>query len=93
MIGHKLETLNLVSLINLASAKVSAFSTPYFSLLLFAYFTFVFFTVVISNFLMNLPSQPSLMFAGKAGAYPRVEHLEGASFHFTWVGSSLTRNH
>ncbi len=25
------------------------------------------------------PFQPSLMIAGKAGAYPRVEHLEDAS--------------
>ncbi len=30
-------------------------------------------------FLPGKPFQPSLMFAGKAGAYPRVEHLKGDS--------------
>jgi hypothetical protein len=30
-------------------------------------------------FVPGKPFQPSLMFAGKAGAYPRVEHLKIAS--------------
>ncbi len=33
--------------------------------------------------------QHGLMFAGKAGAYPRVDHLK--KWRFTRVGSSLTR--
>jgi hypothetical protein len=28
-------------------------------------------------FVSGKPFQPSLMFVGKAGAYPRVEHLKG----------------
>ncbi len=28
---------------------------------------------------MFVPLKPSLMFVGKAGAYPRLEHLKGAS--------------
>ncbi len=30
-------------------------------------------------FFPSKPSQPSLMISAKAGAYPREEHLEGAS--------------
>jgi hypothetical protein len=30
-------------------------------------------------FVLNKPFWPSLMFAGKAGAYPRVEYLMRAS--------------
>ncbi len=30
-------------------------------------------------FVLGKPFHPSKMFAGKAGAYPRVEHLKGAS--------------
>jgi hypothetical protein len=30
-------------------------------------------------FVPGKPLQPSLMFAGKAGAYPRVEYLKDAS--------------
>ena len=38
-------------------------------------------------FVPGKPFQPSLMFAGKAGAYARVEHLKGAS-----LGKLRTRN-
>jgi hypothetical protein len=39
-------------------------------------------------FVPGKPFQPSLIYVGKQGAYPRVEHLKGA----TWIGSGLTRN-
>ena len=32
-------------------------------------------------FVAGKPLQPSLMFAGKAGAYPRVEYLKDASLY------------
>jgi hypothetical protein len=37
------------------------------------------FSLKARAFIPGKPFQPSLMFAGKAGAYPRVEHLQGAS--------------
>jgi len=30
-------------------------------------------------FVLGKPFQPNLIFVGEAGAYPRVEHLKGAS--------------
>ncbi len=40
-------------------------------------------------FVPGKPFQLSLMFAGKAGAYPRVEHLKGAlptNIRLGWKG-------
>ncbi len=44
------------------------------------------------GFVLGKTFQPCLMFAGRAGAYPRVEHLSGASLNQYTLALDLARN-